>query len=96
MNQLLKTIDITRNRDSFVEVVSKISSHIHMITINSDLFFKPEENWKTYEELKEIKDNVNIYEINSIHGHDGFLIEFDQLSKFLNPIFQTKELKKVS
>lgn len=90
MNQLLKTIDITRNRDSFVEVVSKISSHIHMITINSDLFFKPEENWKTYEELKEIKDNVNIYEINSIHGHDGFLIEFDQLSKFLNPIFQTR------
>ena len=56
-----------------------------MITINSDLFFKPEENWNTLEDLKKVKKNVSIYEINSIHGHDGFLIEFDQLSNFLNP-----------
>ncbi|PHR74193.1 MAG: homoserine acetyltransferase [Lutibacter sp.] len=96
MNQLLKTIDITQNRGSFLEIASKITSHIHMVTINSDLFFKPEENWKTYEELKKIKGNVNIYEINSIHGHDGFLIEFEQLSNFLKPIFQSKKLKNVS
>jgi homoserine O-acetyltransferase len=91
MNQILRTIDITENRGSFLEVASKISSHIHMITINSDLFFKPEENWKTYEELRKIKRNVSVYEVNSIHGHDGFLIEFDQLSNFLNPIFKTKK-----
>lgn len=93
MNQILKTIDITDNRGSFIEVVSKITSHIHMITINSDLFFKPEENQKTLEELKGIKENVSIYKIDSIHGHDGFLIEFDQLSNFLNPIFKTNEIK---
>ena len=92
MNQILRTIDITENRGSFLEVALNISSHIHMITINSDLFFKPEENWKTLEELKNIKENVSIYEINSIHGHDGFLIEFDQLSNFLNPIFQTNKI----
>ena len=84
MNQILKTIDITDNRGSFIEVVSKITSHIHMITINSDLFFKPEENQKTLEELKGIKENVSIYKIDSIHGHDGFLIEFDQLSNFVS------------
>ena len=66
MNQILKTIDITDNRGSFIEVVSKITSHIHMITINSDLFFKPEENQKTLEELKGIKENVSIYKIDSI------------------------------
>ena len=93
MNQILRTIDITENRGSFLEVASKISSHIHMITINSDLFFKPEENWNTFEELKKVKDNVSIYEINSIHGHDGFLIEFDQLFNILNPIFKTKKYK---
>lgn len=90
MNQLLKTIDITYNRGSFLKVVSKINSHIHIVTINSDLFFKPEENWKTYEKLKSINKKVNIYEINSIHGHDGFLIEFEQLSKYLKPIFKYK------
>ena len=87
MNQILRTIDITKNQVSFSEIASKITSNIHMITINSDLFFKPEENLKTYEELKKTKDNVYIYEVDSIHGHDGFLIEFEQLSNFLSPIF---------
>jgi len=90
MNQVLRTIDITHNRGNFLEVASTIKSHIHIITINSDLFFKAEENWNTYVELKSIKENVTIGEINSIHGHDGFLIEYDQLSTLLEPIFQSK------
>ncbi len=40
MNQVLKTIDITQGRENFIEVASKIKSNIHIITINSDLFFK--------------------------------------------------------
>jgi homoserine O-acetyltransferase len=90
MNQILRTIDITRGRTSFNDVVSKISSNIHIVTINSDLFFKAEENWETYVDLKLLKDNVSINEIKSIHGHDAFLIEFAQLSKFLAPIFDTE------
>ena len=89
MNQILRTIDITRNRGSFLEVASNISSHIHFVTINSDVFFKPEENWNAYVELKSEKDNVSISEIKSVHGHDAFLIEFNQLSAFLKPIFNT-------
>lgn len=88
MNQILRTIDITENRGSFLEVASKISSDIHFITINSDLFFKAEENWNSFVELKSIKDNTYIHEIKSIHGHDAFLIEFDQLERFLKPIFK--------
>ena len=87
MNQILRTIDITRDRSSFNEVVSAISSTIHIITINSDLFFKAEENWETYIDLKSVKQNVTIGEIKSIHGHDAFLMEFDQLAKLLQPIF---------
>ena len=91
MNQILRTIDITAiiKVDS-IEVASKISSSIHIVTINSDLFFKPEENWSAYVDLKSVKENVTIYEIKSIHGHDAFLIEFDQLARFLKPIFKVK------
>lgn len=90
MNQILRTIDITKNRCDFLEVASKIESNIHLVTINSDLFFKPEENWSTYVELKSRKDNITISEIKSIHGHDAFLIEFSQLVKYLKPIFKLK------
>ncbi len=90
MNQILRTIDITDGKFDFVEVAKTIESHIHIVTINSDLFFKPEENWSTYVELKGIKDNVSIAEIKSIHGHDAFLIEYQQLIKILKPIFSPK------
>ncbi|MUU78800.1 alpha/beta fold hydrolase [Winogradskyella endarachnes] len=90
MNQILKTIDISGGKKDFIETAATISSDIHIITINSDLFFKAEENWNAYVDLKSIKDNVNIHEIKSIHGHDAFLIEFDQLERFLKPIFKTE------
>lgn len=90
MNQILRTIDITHDRGNFLEVASAIKSCIHMITIDSDLFFKAEENWKAYVDLKSVKDNVTIGEIKSIHGHDAFLIEYEQLSKLLGSVFQLK------
>lgn len=90
MNQLLKTIDVTRDRGSVWPVLAQIKSHIHIITIDSDLFFKAEENWATYVELKALKDNVSIGEIKSIHGHDAFLIEDKQVARLLKPIFNPK------
>lgn len=87
MNQLLKTIDITRNKGSFEEIASKIEANIHIIGIDSDLFFTPRENRATYEELKKYKKNVSYQEIVSIHGHDAFLIEYKQLDNLLASIF---------
>ena len=87
MNQLLKTIDITRNSDSFEEITSKIEADIHIIGINSDLFFTANENKATYEELKRYKNKVSYQEIVSIHGHDAFLIEYKQLHNLLQDIF---------
>lgn len=91
MNQILKTIDITQGKVSFVGVAKHIEAAIHIITINSDLLFKPEENWSTFVNLKTVKENVTIGEIKSIHGHDAFLIEYQQLFKLLKPIFEQKE-----
>ena len=87
MNQLLKTIDITRNRNSFAAVVSEIEASIHIIGINSDLFFTATENKETYKELKRQNKKVSYREIQSIHGHDAFLIEFEQLDHLLKDIF---------
>ena len=87
MNQLLKTIDVTRNSASFEEITSRIEAEIHIIGINSDLFFTANENKATYEELKKYKNKVSYQEIVSIHGHDAFLIEYKQLHNLLQDIF---------
>ncbi len=87
MNHLLKTIDITRGRDSFATVAATIEATIHIIGIDSDLFFTANENRATYEELLKHKENVSYQEIVSIHGHDAFLIEYQQLHNLLAPIF---------
>lgn len=92
INQLLKTIDIT-NTNSFEEVASRISSHIHIVSVDTDLFFSKEENIDTVSRLKKLDKKVSYYEIKSVHGHDAFLIEFDQLSSFLGPIFKSSSEK---
>lgn len=93
INQLLKTIDIGDNGDSFEEITSKINSQIHIISVDTDLFFTTSENIATYKRLKGIGAKVTYYEIKSIHGHDAFLIEFQQLSNFLEPIFKNSSEK---
>jgi homoserine O-acetyltransferase/O-succinyltransferase len=87
MNHLLKTNDIGRNRHDFWVLVNSIKSNIHFVSVDTDLFFTKEENLNSYNALRKIKQNVFYHEIKSIHGHDAFLIEFEQLSQLLKPIF---------
>ncbi|WP_029037232.1 alpha/beta fold hydrolase [Salinimicrobium xinjiangense] len=95
MNHLLTTIDICGEEEASV-AAAKVSGNIHLIGVDSDLFFLPGEIRETYRELSAVKQNVNYYEVKSIHGHDAFLIEYEQLTKFLAPIFnlETNENEK--
>ncbi|HEY6142564.1 MAG TPA: alpha/beta fold hydrolase [Flavobacterium sp.] len=92
MNHLLKTNDITRNRKDFLSVATEIQANIHLVTIDRDCLFIADETRKTYRELSNVKQNVFYHQIQSIHGHDAFLIEFNQLSSILNPILNNYKL----
>lgn len=87
MNHLLKTIEITKSDKDFVDIAKSSTAAIHMVAINSDLLFVPAENRESYELLKDHKDNVFYHEIESVHGHDAFLIEYEKLSAILDPVF---------
>ena len=87
MNQLLKSIDVTKNNEKNIEILDKIEANIHIIGVDSDLFFTAEENRETHKKLALTKENVTYNEINSVHGHDAFLMEYDQLQKIIEPIF---------
>ncbi|WP_245896532.1 alpha/beta fold hydrolase [Flavobacterium sediminis] len=87
MNHLLRTIDITNGNGNFEKTVEKVTSEIHIVAVDTDYFFTADENLKTYENLKKLGKKVNWHQIESIHGHDAFLIEFEQLNTILKDIF---------
>ena len=90
MNHLLASIDITRNGEPIEELIQKIESDIHLVAIDSDIFFTPEEDQKTLKIAKNLKENIFYHEIRSIHGHDAFLIENDAVSEIFGKIFKPK------
>jgi hypothetical protein len=75
-------------------VLENIEAKIHIVGVDSDLFFTAEENRETHKKLALTKDNVTYNEINSVHGHDAFLIEYDQLETIIEPIFNKEYRKK--
>ncbi|MGZ5212116.1 MAG: alpha/beta fold hydrolase, partial [Kaistella sp.] len=87
MSHLLMNINADLDR------LKNISAEIHLIAVDSDLFFPAFEIKKCYEDLIRTKKNTFYYEINSIHGHDAFLMEYEQLNKILGPIINKKNDK---
>lgn len=95
MNHLLSSVDITRNRGTFNEVASQIKSTIFQVGVDSDFFFVPAENKETQKLLNEAGIKNSYEEIKSIHGHDAFLIEYDQLTHILHPVFDQPKTKSL-
>ena len=80
MNHLLMNI----NTDE--KMLEKIQARMHMISVDSDLFFPASEIRMCFQKLKEKKENVFYHEIQSIHGHDAFLMEYEQLNNIIKNI----------
>ena len=87
MNHLLSSINIEREGEIALNIIKNIKSEIHMVAIDSDLFFTPIEDQKTFNFCKKVKKNIYYHEIKSLHGHDAFLIESQSMEKILSKIF---------
>ena len=87
MNHLLSSINIERDGGIALNIIKAIKSKIHLIAIDTDLFFTPFEDQKTFKLCKKEKKNIYYHEIKSLHGHDAFLIESESMKKILSKIF---------
>ena len=88
MNHLLSSVDITDGAEKkFKSLISKVTGNIYIISTKSDLLFTHSENEDTYNRILKFKNNVFLRTIDSDHGHDSFLIEFDQMTHMLSDIF---------
>lgn len=84
MNHLLMSINTDETK------LKEIKAVIHLIGVDSDLFFPAFEMQRCRDYLMPIKSNTFYHEIKSIHGHDAFLMEYDQLNQILNNIIHEK------
>ena len=84
---MLKTIDIGRDVRAGFKAIKSSDIKVHIIGVNSDLFFTIKENRETFNELAAAGCEVTYGEINSKYGHDAFLIEFGQLQELLYFLF---------
>lgn len=80
MNHLLMNINTKEN------MFEKIQARMHMISVDTDLFFPASEIKNGFEKLKGNKKDVFYHEIKSVHGHDAFLMEYSQLNNIINNI----------
>jgi homoserine O-acetyltransferase len=79
MNQLLRTISVTD--------LTTIEAEVTLVAVDTDLFFTAKDIKESYLTLQKLNKKVSYHEIKSIHGHDAFLIEYNQLTTILQPIF---------
>ena len=63
-----------------------------IVSVDSDLFFTDFQNRDTFYKACRIKDNIFFKTIKSVHGHDAFLIEYDQLNTLLSSTFSRKKV----
>lgn len=89
LGQAMDAHDLGRERGSVEEALHRITAKTLIIGITSDLLFPPEEQ-------KRIADNVPGAEyqlIESLYGHDGFLLEYDKIEHVIRNFIREDVLR---
>lgn len=87
MMHLITTVDISRGRGSFEQAIRPFAGRIIQVGITTDLYFPAYENVRTQEELMRMRKDAHYLELDTPHGHDGFLIEFTRMRELLGAFF---------
>jgi homoserine O-acetyltransferase/O-succinyltransferase len=91
LTKMMDSHNAGRGRVSVKDALATIKARTLVIAIDSDILYPPQEQ----KFLAEYIPNAQLKEITSLYGHDGFLVEFDQLDTILKQFYQQKKLSTV-
>jgi homoserine O-acetyltransferase len=86
LSKIMDSHDMGRGRKSIEAALHEIQARTLVIGVNSDQIFPIHEQKLIAEKIP----NAKFLEINSIYGHDGFLLEQEQLSQVLQSFLMEK------
>lgn len=84
LTQILDSHNVGRGRGSVEEALGRISANVGVIAVSSDILFPPTEHHYMVQHIHGAK----YFEISSSFGHDGFLVEGEQLDKIIRSIYK--------
>lgn len=76
------THDVGRGRGGVEAALQRITARCLVVGISTDLIFPPSE----MRTLNDLLPHSSYHQIDSPFGHDGFLVEHEQLNRILNPL----------
>lgn len=80
LTQAMDSHDVARGRGSYADALANVTIPALAVGIDSDLLYPADEP----RELAQLLQQGRYEEIRSPHGHDAFLIEFDQMNTLFN------------
>ncbi len=80
--------DVSLGYASLEAALRRIRARIFTIGIDSDRLFPAEEIREAARKLDKLGKDVRYAELRSMHGHDAFLIEFEQLNDLVGSILE--------
>ena len=79
LSQAMDSHDVARNRQSYKQVLGNVDIPALVIGIDTDLLYPVQEQ----QELSKLLPDARYREIRSSHGHDAFLMEFEQMNTII-------------
>lgn len=92
LTKAMDSHDLARGRSSYAAVLQQVNIPVQIIGIDTDVLYPTEEQ----KELVQLLPNARYDEIISPHGHDAFLIDFDQINQIVAPFLNSKSKTEVS
>lgn len=90
-SKMMDSHNVGRARAGVKEALNSIQAKTLVVGIDTDILFPVAEQ----KYLAEHIPDASYVELTSLYGHDGFLVEFEQLDTVIKQFYQQKQLSKV-